>query len=421
MTLEARAAIAAADEVLYLVPDPVSASGIEALNPSARSLHGLYEDGVSHRDAYERMAEAILEPVRAGKRVCAAFYGHPGVFVLPSHDAIARARAEGFDATMLPGVSAEDCLVADLGVDPARNGLQSYEAGDFLRRRPVIEPTTALVLWQIGVVGARRLSASVTAPALGDLVEPLARAVPGRPRSRGLRSIVLSRSRALHRETFGWTSSARLLSPPRQRCTCRQFLAERPRPPRGNDVSFRLEELLRTDRGITSFLRLAGGRVRLRESEQRLGCEHRRVGGAGELDGGGSEVLRLPAAAELGECLRASDTPRDLRMDVVGRGRPLARERGGQRLLGTALRVQSLRELGGDRSKIRALADLLELLERRTELSFRCAGISGKQLDCARPRRDRCSADAAAEGIEDLLPFPTARARIVELAGHRGQ
>ena len=178
MTLEARAAIAAADEVLYLVPDPVSASGIEALNPSARSLHGLYEDGVSHRDAYERMAEAILEPVRAGKRVCAAFYGHPGVLVLPSHDAIARARAEGFAATMLPGVSAEDCLVADLGVDPARNGLQSYEAGDFLRRRPVIEPTTALVLWQIGVVGARRLSASVTAPALGDLVSLLLERYP---------------------------------------------------------------------------------------------------------------------------------------------------------------------------------------------------------------------------------------------------
>ena len=164
ITLEARAAIAAADEVLYLVPDPVSATGIEALNPRAQSLHGLYEEGASHRAAYERMAEAILEPVRAGKRVCAAFYGHPGVFVLPSHDAISRARAEGFDASMLPGVSAEDCLVADLGVDPGVSGLQSYEASDFLRRRPAIEPTTALVLWQIGVVGARTLSANVCGP-----------------------------------------------------------------------------------------------------------------------------------------------------------------------------------------------------------------------------------------------------------------
>ena len=178
ITLEARAAIAAADEVLYLVPDPVSAAGIEALNPAARSLHDFYEEGASHHAAYERMTEAILEPVRAGKRVCAAFYGHPGVFVLPSHDAIGRARAEGFDATMLPGVSAEACLVADLGVDPARNGLQSYEASDFLRRRPAIEPTTALVLWQIGVVGAGRYSASVSAPALGALVELLRQIYP---------------------------------------------------------------------------------------------------------------------------------------------------------------------------------------------------------------------------------------------------
>jgi uncharacterized protein YabN with tetrapyrrole methylase and pyrophosphatase domain len=178
ITIEARAAIAAADEVLYLVSDPISSVGIEALNPRARSLDGLYEEGAPHRAVYERMAEAILAPVRDGKRVCAAFYGHPGVFVLPSHEAIARARAEGFDAAMLPGVSAEDCLVADLGVDPAVNGMQSYEAGDFLRRRPAIEPTTGLVLWQIGVVGARRHSSTASAPALGELVELLLERYP---------------------------------------------------------------------------------------------------------------------------------------------------------------------------------------------------------------------------------------------------
>jgi uncharacterized protein YabN with tetrapyrrole methylase and pyrophosphatase domain len=178
ITLEARAAIAAADEVLYLVPDAITVAGIEALNPNARSLHGFQAEGSSHHAAYERMAEAILEPVRAGKRVCAAFYGHPGVFVLPSHAAISRARAEGFDASMQPGVSAEDCLVADLGVDPGRSGLQSYEAGDFLRRRPATEPTTALVLWQIGVVGARTQSANISAPALPELVELLVARYP---------------------------------------------------------------------------------------------------------------------------------------------------------------------------------------------------------------------------------------------------
>jgi hypothetical protein len=63
-------------------------------------------------------------------------------------------------------------------VDPAVNGMQSYEAGDFLRRRPAIEPTTALVLWQIGVVGARTYSARATAPALGELVELLLELYP---------------------------------------------------------------------------------------------------------------------------------------------------------------------------------------------------------------------------------------------------
>ena len=182
------------------------------------------------------MTEAILEPVRAGKRVCAAFYGHPGVFVLPSHDAIARARAEGFDAEMLPGVSAEDCLVADLGVDPAVNGMQSYEAGDFLRRRPATEPTTALVLWQIGVVGASTQSAHASAPALGELVALLLERYPAGHDGGRLRSVVLSPASRRSSATCGSRSSTPRRSPPRQRCTCRQFLAERPRPARCDHV-----------------------------------------------------------------------------------------------------------------------------------------------------------------------------------------
>lgn len=173
ITLEARAAIAAADELLYLVPDAVSEAAILGLSPQARSLAGLYEEGVARRTAYERMVEAILAPVRAGRRVCAAFYGHPGVFVLPSHDAIGRAREEGFAAEMLPGVSAEDCLFADLGVDPAASGWQSYEATRFLERRPAVEPRAALVLWQVGVVGSADHTAEPVSPRLDGLVGAL--------------------------------------------------------------------------------------------------------------------------------------------------------------------------------------------------------------------------------------------------------
>jgi uncharacterized protein YabN with tetrapyrrole methylase and pyrophosphatase domain len=159
--------------VLYLVPDPISAEGIERLNPRARSLASCYEEGRHRREAYARMVEEMLTPVRAGRRVCAAFYGHPGVFVWPSHKAIEQARSEGFDARMLPGVSAEDCLFADLGVDPATAGCQSYEATRFLEERPVVERRAALVLWQIGVVGSANHSAEPQAPALAALVGAL--------------------------------------------------------------------------------------------------------------------------------------------------------------------------------------------------------------------------------------------------------
>jgi precorrin-6B methylase 1 len=83
--------------------------------------------GEPHNYAYDRMVERILSYVRRGLNVCVVFYGHPGVFVHPGHESIRRARIEGFSACILPGISAEDCLFAELGIDPSKNG-QSFEA-----------------------------------------------------------------------------------------------------------------------------------------------------------------------------------------------------------------------------------------------------------------------------------------------------
>jgi hypothetical protein len=80
-------------------------------------------------------------------------YGHPGVFAYPAHEAIRRLRADGFPTRMLPGISAEDCLFADLGIDPSRTGCQSLEASDFVLFERTIDATSALILWQVGVVG----------------------------------------------------------------------------------------------------------------------------------------------------------------------------------------------------------------------------------------------------------------------------
>jgi uncharacterized protein YabN with tetrapyrrole methylase and pyrophosphatase domain len=152
-TIEALECIKRADKLFYVVTDPATEAWLRGLNASAETLRDCYAEGKPRTATYEEMVQRILDAVRSGASVCAAFYGHPGVFVNPGHEAVRRARGEGFRAHMLPGISAEDCLFADLGVDPVDSGCQSYEATDFLARRRRIDPTSALILWQVGLLG----------------------------------------------------------------------------------------------------------------------------------------------------------------------------------------------------------------------------------------------------------------------------
>ncbi|HEY4529982.1 MAG TPA: SAM-dependent methyltransferase [Luteimonas sp.] len=150
-----RSQIEQADVVFVAASDAVVELWVQEIRPDARSLQPYYAQGKSRHRTYREMVDALLAEVRKGRRVCAAFYGHPGVFAQVTHDAIAAARAGGHDATMEPGVSAADCLYADIGIDPGRTGCQHYEASQFLFYRRRIDPSALLVLWQIGHVGDR--------------------------------------------------------------------------------------------------------------------------------------------------------------------------------------------------------------------------------------------------------------------------
>jgi uncharacterized protein YabN with tetrapyrrole methylase and pyrophosphatase domain len=152
-TLATKAWIEQADKVLFAVADPATARWLQELNPNTEALPAYNPSHQRRRDMHEEMVECILTEVRRGLRVCAVFYGHPGVFTAPAHQAIKVARKEGFKAQMLPGISAQACLFADLGVDPGQNGCQSFEATDFLIRRRKFDPSSALILWQIAMIG----------------------------------------------------------------------------------------------------------------------------------------------------------------------------------------------------------------------------------------------------------------------------
>ena len=156
LTKEAESFIRTSDTVFYALTGEVSERWLRSLRPDAISLGDVFKEGDLRARGYETMVERLLQAVRNSESVCAVFYGHPGIFVRASHRAIQTARAEGFRAFMTPGVSAEACLFAELGIDPASHGCQSYDATDFLARHPRFEPTSALILWQIGVLNDPR-------------------------------------------------------------------------------------------------------------------------------------------------------------------------------------------------------------------------------------------------------------------------
>lgn len=154
MTLETLGWLDRADVVMYCLSDPVTGAWIRQTYPGKSvDLGLLYQKHASRFDVYDEMVETMLAPVRQGLLVCSVYYGHPGVFVMPTHRAVELARQEGHQAWMLPGVSATDCLYAELGSDPSAAGCQYYEATDLLIHRRTIHPDNNVVIWQIGVVG----------------------------------------------------------------------------------------------------------------------------------------------------------------------------------------------------------------------------------------------------------------------------
>lgn len=152
ISVEAQACIDSADHVVSLVTDEITFGWLQRRNPNTESLKRFYDPAKNRGQTYGEIVEYVLGLVAGGKNVCFALYGHPGVFAFPSHELMRRTKAAGIPSRMLPGISAEDCLFADLGIDPGYRGCQSFEATDFLIHQRRFDPCSTLVLWQFGVI-----------------------------------------------------------------------------------------------------------------------------------------------------------------------------------------------------------------------------------------------------------------------------
>lgn len=124
---------------------------LEALPRELRSkcvsLWPLYQDGRKRSRNYCDVTRRVLE--LAEKRRPAAWLtpGHPRVFDSVSTALLSAAQARGWTATVLPGISCFDTLLADVGYDPA-GGLAFYEATDLVAHGIPVVPSAATVLLQ---------------------------------------------------------------------------------------------------------------------------------------------------------------------------------------------------------------------------------------------------------------------------------
>lgn len=75
----ARAYIEQADVVFLAASDPLVESWVRSMRADVISLQPYYAEGKSRRETYRQMVDAMIVEVRRGRRVCGAFYGHPGV------------------------------------------------------------------------------------------------------------------------------------------------------------------------------------------------------------------------------------------------------------------------------------------------------------------------------------------------------
>lgn len=153
LTIQAKAYIEQSDVVLYLVNNPMMEEWIKTVAIYSETLEPLYSSYENRANSYAAITKYILAKVYDLKNVCVVVYGHPTFFSLPGLRAVQLATEKGIDSLILPGISALDCLIADLQIEVGKTGIQSYEATDFLAYERNFDPTSHLILWQVDVIG----------------------------------------------------------------------------------------------------------------------------------------------------------------------------------------------------------------------------------------------------------------------------
>jgi uncharacterized protein YabN with tetrapyrrole methylase and pyrophosphatase domain len=132
--------------------------------PQVTDLTVYYAEDKHREQTYREMASRVIDSALKKRPVAFAVYGHPTIYAYPPFLVREMAAQLGLKVKILPGISAMDCLFADLAIDPSVNGIQMFEATDILLRRHQLNSSAATLVWQIGSVCTALYSTTVSTP-----------------------------------------------------------------------------------------------------------------------------------------------------------------------------------------------------------------------------------------------------------------
>ncbi|HHT9952137.1 TPA: SAM-dependent methyltransferase [Legionella pneumophila] len=154
-TFEFNTYTTSADKVLYLVNEPITKQWIERYSKLSESLDPIYFSENDRQISYDKIRDKILTELETHNFITVVLYGHPTVFADPGLQSIIIAQKKSIETIVLPGISVENCLYADLKIDPGQFGCFHVEATELLLYDKIIDPTVHLCIWQPGMIGNR--------------------------------------------------------------------------------------------------------------------------------------------------------------------------------------------------------------------------------------------------------------------------
>jgi uncharacterized protein YabN with tetrapyrrole methylase and pyrophosphatase domain len=154
LTKESIAAVATADIVFYLVNEPILKEWVLENNKKCVSLDPFYDISEKRETSYKAIIKQVKKACVENNNVALLLYGHPLVCCSVGENlSHLPGELDGLEVVVYPSISAEDCLYADLSIDPLNKGCLSLEATDYLLLDKCVDTSCHLILWQVGMVG----------------------------------------------------------------------------------------------------------------------------------------------------------------------------------------------------------------------------------------------------------------------------